>query len=133
MFHFLHDKSLVAKGWQGFTERTWSDGRWAVLRVVCIRTQSATALAGAGVVLGEDAFEARVVALDGDHGGVHGLADGGKFGRPLEVGPAGIGGHPEDVLGFVFVRIFGVGPGVIALAGEELGAVFLEGVGDVFE
>ncbi len=32
--------------------------------------------AGAGVVLGEDAFEARVVALDGDHGVVHGLADG---------------------------------------------------------
>ncbi len=31
--------------------------------------------AGAGVVLGEDAFEARVVALDGDHGVVHGLAD----------------------------------------------------------
>ena len=47
--------------------------------------------------------------------------------------PAGIGGHPEDVLGFVFVGVFGVGPGVVALAGEELGAVFLEGVGDVFE
>ena len=89
--------------------------------------------AGAGVVLGQDAFEARVVALDGDHGVVHGLADGGLLGAGLEVGPAGIGGHPEDVLGFVFVRVFGIGPGVVALAGEELGAVFLEGVGDVFE
>ena len=48
-------------------------------------------------------------------------------------GPAGIGGNPEDVLGFVFVGVFGIGPGVVALAGEELGAVFLEGVGDVFE
>jgi hypothetical protein len=49
------------------------------------------------------------------------------------VRPAGIGGHPEDVLGFVFVRVFGIGPGVVALTGEELGAVFLESVGDVFE
>ena len=89
--------------------------------------------AGAGVVLGEDAFEARVVALDGDHGVVHSLADGGLLGAGLEVGPAGIGGHPKDVLGFVFVRVFGIGAGVVALAGEELGAVFLEGVGDVFE
>ena len=39
--------------------------------------------AGAGVVLGEDAFEARVVALDGDHGVVHGLADGGLLGIGL--------------------------------------------------
>jgi len=42
-------------------------------------------------------------------------------------------GHPEDVLGFVFVGVLGIGSGVVALAGEELGAVFLEGVGDVFE
>ena len=41
--------------------------------------------------------------------------------------------HPEDVLGFVFVGVFGIGAGVVALAGEQLGAVFLEGVGDVFE
>ena len=94
--------------------------------------------AGAGVVLGEDALEARVLALDGclrtaTFGVVHGLADGGLLGAGLEVGPAGIGGHPEDVLGFVFVRVFGIGPGVVALPGEELGAVFLEAVGDVFE
>ena len=89
--------------------------------------------AGAGVVLGEDAFEARVVALEGDHGVIHGLADGGKFGRPLEVGPTGLGGHPKDVLGLVFVGVFGIGPGVVALTGEELGAVFLKGVGDIFE
>jgi len=46
---------------------------------------------------------------------------------------ASIGGDPEDVLGLVFIRVFGIGPGVVALTGEELGAVFLEGVGDVFE
>ena len=89
--------------------------------------------AGAGVVLGQDAFEARVVALDGDHRIVHDLADGGLLGAGLEVGPAGLRGHPEDVLGLVFVRVFGIGAGVVALAGDELGAVFLEGVGDVFE
>ncbi len=61
------------------------------------------------------------------------LADGGLLGAGLEVGPAGLGGHPEDVLGLVFVRVLGIGAGVVALAGDELGAVFLEGVGDVFE
>ncbi len=45
--------------------------------------------AGAGVVLGQDALEARVVPLDGDHGVVHGLADGRLLGVGLEVGPAG--------------------------------------------
>ena len=69
--------------------------------------------AGAGVVLGQDALEARVVALDGDHGVVHGLADGRLLCAGLEVGPAGIGGHPEDVLGLVFVRVLGIGPGVV--------------------
>jgi len=43
------------------------------------------------------------------------------------------GGHPEDVLGFVFVRVFRIGPRVVAFARHELGAVLLEGVGDVFQ
>jgi hypothetical protein len=34
-------------------------------------------VAGVGVVLGEDAFEAQVVALDADHDVVHDLAAGG--------------------------------------------------------
>ena len=42
-------------------------------------------------------------------------------------------GHPEDVLGFVFVWVLGIGPGIVALTGEKLGAVLLEGVRDVFE
>ncbi len=41
--------------------------------------------------------------------------------------------HPEDVLGLVFVGVFGIGACVVAFAGDELGAHFLEGVGDVFE
>lgn len=89
--------------------------------------------AGAGVVLGQHAFEARVVALDGDHEVVRGLADGGLLGAGLEVRPAGIGGHPENILRLVFIRILGIRALVIPLPGEELGAVFLEGVGDVFQ
>jgi hypothetical protein len=38
--------------------------------------------AGAGVVLGEDAFDARVVAREGDHGGVHGLPIVGSLADP---------------------------------------------------
>ena len=55
------------------------------------------------------------------------------LGGSLEVGPAGIGRHPEDIFSFVFIGVFGIGPGVVAFPGKELGAVFLEGVGDVFE
>ena len=57
----------------------------------------------------------------------------GLLGAVLQVGPARGGRHPEDVLGSVFVRVFGIGAGVVAFAGDELGVVFLEGVGDVFE
>ena len=84
--------------------------------------------AGAGVIFWEDALEPRVVALDGDHCVVHDLPDGGLFGTGLKVRPAGIGGHPEDILGFVFVGVFGIRPGIIAKAGAEFGSVFLERV-----
>ena len=57
----------------------------------------------------------------------------GLLGTGLEVRPAGFLRHPEDVLGPVFVRVLGVGALVFALARNELGAVFLEGVGDVLE
>jgi hypothetical protein len=57
----------------------------------------------------------------------------GELGAGLEVRPAGLLGHPEDVGGEVLVLVLGVGPGVVALAGDELGVVLLEGVGDVLE
>ncbi len=88
---------------------------------------------GAGVVLGQDAFQARVVPLDGDHGVVHDLADGGLLGAVLQVAPPRSGRHPEDVLRFVFVRVLGIRPGVVAFAFHELRMVLLEAVGDVFE
>ena len=89
--------------------------------------------AGAGVVLRQDAFEARVVALDRDHRVVDDLADGRLLGAGLEMGPARFRWHPENVFGSVFVGVFGIGAGVVAFARDELRAVFFETVGDVFE
>ena len=50
--------------------------------------------------------------LDGDHGIVDQLADGGLLGVGLQVRPAGVWRHPEDILGGVFVAVFGVGVGL---------------------
>nr|WP_309381426.1 hypothetical protein [Cerasicoccus frondis] len=88
---------------------------------------------GAGVVLGQDAFKARILALDGNHGVVGDLTEGRLFGIGLQVGPAGVGGDSEDVFGLVFVFILGVGPLVFTIASDELGAMLLESVVSVFE
>ena len=89
--------------------------------------------AGAGVVLGKDAFEAWVVALDGDHGIIDDFADRGLLGVCLKVGPAGVGGYPENVFRLVFVRVFGICPGVVPFACQKLGSMLLEGIRDVFQ
>ena len=47
--------------------------------------------------------------------------------------PAAFSGHPEDVLGIVFVFVFRVGASAVILARDQLGMVFVEGVGDVLE
>jgi hypothetical protein len=47
--------------------------------------------------------------------------------------PAAFLGHPEDVFGFVFVFVFGGGTRVVTLARDQLGMVFVEGIGDVLE
>ena len=86
---------------------------------------------GAGVVLGQHALERRVVALDAGHRIVDKLADGALAGLRLQVRPARLGRYPEDALGAVLVRVFGVGaPGLL---GEQRGMALLEGVGDVLE
>ena len=89
--------------------------------------------AGRAYSFGRTPFEARVVALDRDHGVIDDLADLGLLGAVLEIGPARAGRNPEDIEGFVFVRVFRIGAGVVAFAGEQRRVVFLEGVGDVFE
>ena len=86
---------------------------------------------GAGVVLGQHALERRVVALDAGHRVVDELADGGLAGLRLQVRPARLGRHPEDVLGAVLVGVLGVG--ALRLLGHELRVLLLEGVGDVLE
>lgn len=95
--------------------------------------EAALVEAAAGVVLREDAFQARVVALDSDHGVIHDFADGVLLGAVLQVAPARGGRHPEDVLGYVFAWIFRICPGVVAFTFDEPRMVFLETVGDVSE
>ena len=85
---------------------------------------------GAGVVFGQHVLECGVVALDAGHGTVDELADGGLARLGLEMRPAGLGRHPEDVLGNVFVAVLG---GLTAPFGENRRMALLEGVGDVFQ
>ena len=86
---------------------------------------------GAGIVLGQHALERGVVALDAGHGVVDELADGGLLGLGLEMRPARLGRHPEDVERPILVRVLGVG--ALVLLGLKLGVLRLEGVGDVLE
>ena len=88
---------------------------------------------GAAVVLVQGALEAGVVPFEGDHGVVDELADGGELRIGLEEGPAGLFRDPEDIGGEVLVLVLGIGPGVFALSGDELGMVLLEAVGDVLQ
>ena len=67
--------------------------------------------------------------LDRGHRVVDQLADGRLLGVGLQMRPARLLGHPEDVLGQVLVRVFG-GGGVF---GQQRRALRLEGVGDVLE
>ncbi|GIV04128.1 MAG: hypothetical protein KatS3mg015_2958 [Fimbriimonadales bacterium] len=84
-----------------------------------------------GIVLRQHALERRVVALDGEHGLIDDLADGGLLGVGLEVRPAGFLGHPEDVDSPVLVRVFRVGAALAV--GFEPSVLLLKGVGDVLE
>ena len=60
---------------------------------------------GPRVVLGQHLLQRRVVPLDRSHGPVHGLADGGLPRPGLQVRPARLPRHPEDVLSDVFVTV----------------------------
>ena len=93
----------------------------------------------------QHALEARVLALDRHHGVVDELADLGLLGIRLQVRPARLARHPEDVLGEVLVAVLGVDAGLAGAAGRKapgglvLGlrqqgrVLLLERVGDVLE
>ena len=85
----------------------------------------------AGVVLGQHILERRIIALDPGHRIVDRLADGRLPCMRLEMAPAGLGRHPEDVFGAVLVRV--LGGGTLRLLGFQAGVPFLEGIGNVFE
>ena len=85
---------------------------------------------GAGVVFGQHVLEYGIVALDAGHGAVDELADGGLARLGLEMGPAGLRRHPEDVLGDVFVAVLG---SFGSPFGQNRRMALLEGVGDVFQ
>ena len=60
-------------------------------------------------------------------------ADVGLLGLGQQERPARLGRHEEDVLGFVFVLVFGIGPGHFTFAFSQFGVHLLERVGDVFQ
>ena len=84
---------------------------------------------GPGVVPGEYTLERGVVALNGLHRLVHDLSDGSLAGVLLKPRPAGLGRHPEDVLGAVLVGVLRVSVGLLCKAL----LVLLKGIGDVLE
>ena len=87
--------------------------------------------AGAGVVLRQHALEAGLSRSMAIMASSTMLADGRLRRVGLEVRPARLLRHPEDVDGAVLVRVLGVGPlGPLAL---QLGVLLLERVGDVLE
>src|SRR5680860_53152 len=103
---------------------------------------------GYGVDLGKDALQLGVLQLDSVHGVVQSAPDGGLLSLGLEVSPAGLLRHPEDVLGGILVPVFeediqfgrtigGLGDVVFAARvcdqGLEPLTTLLEGVGDVFD
>jgi hypothetical protein len=86
---------------------------------------------GAGVVLGQHALERRVVALDAGHGVVHELADRWLLRLGLQVRPARLGRHPEDVQRAVLVGVLRVG--ALVAFGFQLRVLLLKGIRDVLK
>ena len=85
----------------------------------------------ASVVLGQDALESRIVALDASRRIVYDLADGALAGLGLQVLPARFSRDPKDRERSLLVSIFGVrGAGFLRL---EFGVLLLKGIGDVLE
>jgi hypothetical protein len=98
----------------------------------------------AGVILGQNALERRVLFLDGFHGVVNATADVGLLCRVAQVTPPVAFGDPEDPVTRVFVTVFeqcracGVGRceelgAFVARERVELEPLLLEHIGDVLE
>lgn len=84
-----------------------------------------------GVLLGQHALEAGVVAFDRIHRPIDQLADVWLLGLGLQEVPAGLGRNPEDTDRTVFVRVFRGGP--FALLVGELRVHLGERVGNILQ
>ena len=65
---------------------------------------------GPGVNLWQDSFKRRIVALDPGHGIIDDLPYSRLLRLRLQVPPARLPRHPENVQRTILVRVFGVGP-----------------------
>ncbi len=83
------------------------------------------------VILRQDGFERRVVALDRRHRVIDDLADRRLRRGAFQIRPARFRRHPENIDRAVLVRVFRVG--AFAALRVELGVFRLERVGNVFE
>jgi len=88
---------------------------------------------GSSIVFRQDSFQARVVALDGNHRVIDNLPDGRLFRVILEIVPSRSGRHPEDIFGAVLIGIFGICACLVGFASYELRAMLFEAVGNIFE
>src|ERR1051325_3883702 len=81
------------------------------------------------VLLWQNAFEPRVIALDRDHRVIDDLSDSRLLRAVLKVCPPRRSRYPENVLRLVFILVFGVG----AFFFGEFGVLLLEGIGNVLQ
>ena len=85
----------------------------------------------AGIILRQDAFKSRIIALDCRHSAIDRLADRRLLGLGLEPGPTCFRRHPEDIYRAVLVGILRIG--TLGTFGKELGMMLLERVRDILE
>jgi len=84
-----------------------------------------------GIILGKHALERRIITLDGEHGIVDHLADGGLFSIGFKEGPAGFLGHPENIDSAVLVRVLRVS--ALVVLGLQFSLLLLKGIGNILE
>src|SRR5439155_18108372 len=86
---------------------------------------------GPRIIFWQDAFQARVVALDRDHRVVDDFSDCRLFRTVLEIIPTSGGWYPENIFRAVLVGIFWIRASIFAFASDQFRVVLLETIGEV--